>query len=300
MIAADDHVKIIPNNSLNSFAPHPQLTPTLMQPIDSAYITRHNLKRLSRFWLQPDGDISIDHIFSVIYSQPLSEILNNKEATYLFIQKQLINQKLENIIIKKKHFNPSYIFSVGPPKFHKDKECKYLSADFLNYLVPPEIKALGEEKIKEFQEYCETNKKEFNEKTEDVFWARINARFRVHVAPQSIHYENSGVQGVKSMSIEMLQAHINEYISEILSMLKNESRARSLEKFRYAPNLKFAISKISDEKIKKEIEEFFNLKQDLINSLFELYRRQGQVEEYILPVTLLEACGLEPCKGCSR
>lgn len=265
---------------------------------NSAYITRHNFRKISTFYLQPDGNISIDKIFSVIYDKDLSEILNQKEAVRLYVQKQALEKNFSSIRVEKRAFSKKYAFSVAPPKFHKKRDCPFITADFSNYLVPPAIEALGEDKVKEFQEYCEAHRKDFDGKPDDVFWAHVGVRFNVHINPEKVLYGNSGITDVEKIGVDDLQASINETISQLLSLIGNTPKASTLANLRYAPNIKIALSSVRDETAKEEISEFFRLKADLANSLFELYKKQAGYNSYILPVTLLKACGLEPCKGC--
>lgn len=288
--AKDDTQKSVVDISPPSAHSEPQ--------IDSAYVTKHNFRKISWFYLQPNGDISIDKIFSVIYDKDLSAILNQKEATQIYVQKQMMANELQAIHIAKKQFSRDFAFSVTPPKYHKDKNCVFIKADFSNYLVPPAIKAMGDDKVREFQEYCETHKKEFAGKPDDVFWVHVGLRFNVQITPERVNYDNSGIENVEKLNVDDLRERINETISNLLGLLESEPRKDAVLNLRYAPNLKAALSNIQDENSKKDVTEFFQLKSDLASFLFELYKRRSGHNSYILPVTLLKACGLEPCKGC--
>ncbi|WP_421228270.1 hypothetical protein [Aeromonas enteropelogenes] len=268
--------------------------------MNNAYVTRYNFKKFSYYWLQPDDATSIDKIFTFIYEKSLSDILNEQEATRLYVQKQMLEGQLPLLRSMKKHFHRNYIFSVTTPKYHKNNCCEFLKSDFSNYLVPPAIKALGEEKIKEFQEFCESTKKEFEGKTDDVFWAHVGIKFGVTVTPTQINYNNSGVHEIDKMSIKELQDHINEKLEHSLKMFHDKSASEILLNVRYAPHIPSAIDKmknISDD-IKTIVNEFTKTKMDIINSLFVLYEKQAKTEGYILPVELCAKCGLEPCKAC--
>lgn len=266
--------------------------------MESAYVTKYNFKNISSSLTQTNGNISIDKIFSLIYEQSLSDILNHPEAIHLYVQKQMLAGNFQSFHPVKKRFNPNYVFIVNNPKFHKNNNCKFLSADFSNYLVPPEIKALGHEKVQEFQEFCESKKKEFEGKSDDVFWAHVGVRFGIHISPQPILYENSGIQDIGNMSIEELQHQINNTLKNSLKMLEDEGSAAIIKNYRYAPPTQSTLSKISNPERKSVVEQFFKLKLGLINSLFELYKKQTRSEGYILPINLLKTLEFEPCKGC--
>ena len=265
--------------------------------MDSAYVTRYNFKRISSFWLQPECDTSIDKIFSIIYEKSLSFILNHQEATRLYVQKLMLQGTLDSLRLEPKKFNSDFVLKVGPPKFHKNEDCEFLKSDFFNYLVPPTISALAEDKIRDFKDLCESHRKSLGE-FNDAFWARVGLKFNVHIAPEHVDYKNSGITNIEKMSIEFLLIKINENIEKNLKAVEGNGSGRPLQRLRYAPSLKFALTKVSNEEEVAEIKNFFKSKSDLIEMLFELYRKQAKYNEYILPVHLLKTCGLEPCRGC--
>ncbi len=101
------------------------------------------------------------------------------------------------------------------------------------------------------------------------------------------------------MSIEHLQDNINKYVSELFDLLRGDNRRESKVNggFKYAAGIKHAISIITDEKTRKYIENFFIRKKILVDALFGPYRKKAHIYRCILPVTLLKACGIEPCKA---
>ncbi|BBL34618.1 hypothetical protein Nstercoris_00857 [Nitrosomonas stercoris] len=281
------------------FAASCQVDPIAEEAKDVAYVTRYTYTRLSGSWLQPEGRVSVDWMFDFIYEESLAAILNQPEAERLYVQKLMLERKYQSLRIKKPIFSPEYIFSVGTPKFHRTNACRCLTADFINYRVPPEIKARGPQKVREFQEFCEQLKKELEGKSDDVFWARVNARFHIHARPEQVRYENSGVQDVVSMPIAELQEKIRETVDASQEM-QNGKDGAVVKNFRYAPSRKKAFAYISNPEQRKIVEQFFKLKWQLIDLLFELYRKQAGAVDYVLPLHLLQASGLEPCRKCWR
>jgi len=265
--------------------------------MDVAYVTRHTYKRLSGAWLQPEGELSVDRIFEFIYEESLAPILNNPEALRLYVQKKMLDKDYQSLQVVKRRFSQQYVFSVSPPKFHKSDQCTYLTADFSNYLVPPAIKALGEDKVAEFQEFCEQTKKEFEGKSDEVIWTHVGVKFRVTINPESVLYANSGIQDVAGMTISELQQQIRGTVEDSLRMIGGDN-SRTIKNFRYAPHMQKALSNITNPDVKSVVEQFFKLKWKLINTLFELYKKQAHADGYVLPVHLLQASGLEPCRGC--
>ncbi len=288
------------STSIQKIVRTPASEECILQDMNSAYITKHNFNRIASHYLQSVDGISIDKIFSALFEKNLSDILNKKEATKLYFKKQMLENNFNSFIVNRKNFTGNYTFSVNSPKFHKDKSCAFLKADFTNYLIPPAIKNLGEVKIKEFQDYCESRKKELEKISDDVFWARIGIKFNVNIKPERVIFSNSGVEELEKISIDDLREKIKSNISQMLSLINNETDGGLIINFRYAPSLDFAISKIKDQKSKNEIINFFQLKFELLDSLLDLYKKQTGKNSYVLPISLLKECDFEPCKICSN
>lgn len=177
-------------------------------------------------------------------------------------------------------------------------ECEFLSSDFTNYKVPPEIEALGPDKVREFQEFCETNKHELQEKKEEYFWAHVGAAFRVEINPAKVNYANSGIRDVRGMTVSQIESLVTETIKEAAGMVSHPLHGQAVQRVRYAPHREKALAAIGDDDARKLVGSFFNLKQNVINYLFELYKKQSGADGYVLPVNLLLAADIEPCKAC--
>jgi hypothetical protein len=266
--------------------------------VKTAYVTQSSYKRLARF-LIPDGKVSLDRIFELLFEQSLREIINDREARDLHTKMLMVGQQFEDLKMQRRDFSSQYVFSVGQPKYHKAPDCKYLKSDFKNYLVPPQITELGPEKVREFQEFCEANKKVLESKP-DAFWAIVTMKFKVHVAPLPVTYSNSGVQDISQMSVEELRAWILESIEEAHQMLRDPESGEFVRRMRFARHSKQAFSKVESESLLKAAKAFFDLKWKIIHSLFELYVKQSGLTDFAVPVSLLEAAEFEPCRGCHR
>lgn len=270
---------------------------------EHAYITSSNFKRLCRDYLRVDGDVSLDKVFDAIYRVSLSEILSHDEASALYIQKEILSGRFGVLRREANGSYHHYIFKVTPPKFHLDGFCKYLHAKFINYEVPAEISALGEGKVREFREFCEAEKRYFEGKSDDVFWAHVGARFKVRISPKKVVRENSLPVEIEKMSIAELQALINENIAQAVAIVEGDASG-TMDRLRYASNVQYAQRVLQREgvaegKVYFMVKKFFYLKFLIVNSLFEIYRKQSVFGGCVMPVHLLHACGLEPCKACS-
>lgn len=263
--------------------------------MDLAYITRNNFKKVSRLVLE---EVFVEDAFLMIYEENMSEVLNHMEAKDLYKQKKLIEGNFESSYKVKKIFNKKYIFSVSPPKFHKNNNCVFLGSDFKNYLVPPAIEALGEEKVKEFQLYCEENRKYFEGKSDEVFWLHVGAKFNVAVTPQPVLYHNSGIQELEGMSVLELKDKVDDSFNKSMSMVCSEEFSRVIRQYRYAPSMQRALKSITNDEVKRTVKVFYLLKMDIINTLLELYKKQSNSDGFALPVSLLQDCEFEHCNSC--
>lgn len=265
----------------------------------TAYVTRNTFKRVGRH-LQPIS-VSIDAIYRHIYRTDLASILNRGEATRLYVLRRMLEGHIEDLKASERSFSRDYVFSVGQSKYHASPECEYLKASFSNYRVPPEIEEQGADKVREFQQFCEANKHLLKDKSPATFWAHVGAQFRISSHPRPVLYANSGVQELAlGVDATQLQEKIEMVITEVEDIIGRETNSGAVVRLRYAPNPKRALETLGDPAIRAHVEKFFDLKRQLIDLLFEFYKRESGQDELALPVMLLESAGLAPCRGCCR
>lgn len=278
----------------------------------SVYITRSNCKKLPSFF-ELDDSVSKDDVFLCIYEKDLRDFLNELEAQTLYKLKMILNQDEKRLKVKKEnesqqYFSAKYVFSVGSkPKYHLYKDCKYLNQDFDNYLIPVEIKEKGQDAIRQFQQYCVDHIKLFREEPEK-FWKRVAVYFRIKNLPKHISYRNSEYNEVSSASIDNIRDNINTIYNKLHDMLyaKNFTRyQKDIKRYRYKnANQLSELDKIQELKNDRElmsiIKNFFELKKDITNLLFTLYVKETNMDDYCLPIELLENFGFSLCKECEN
>ncbi|HEV7271080.1 hypothetical protein [Pseudoxanthomonas sp.] len=263
----------------------------------TAYVTRNTFKRVGKS-LRP-AELSIDVVFAYIYKNSLRALLNDTEARRLYVLRCLLQGKTGQLTTSEKTFSPGYVFSISPSKFHAAPTCEYLKADFINYLVPPEIKVQGPERVREFQQFCEDNKHLLKDKTPEAFWAHVGTRFRISSHPRHVQYANSGVQELaRGMGAAELQAQIESAVAEAESMIVAGTGGGIVANLRYSPNPKRTLESIGDRRTRELVQKFFDLKRNVLDFLFEFYSRESDREDLALPVPLLESSGLTPCRRC--
>lgn len=266
--------------------------------METAFVTRHTYKKLVGNCLL-SGDWSLDSIFEELYEQSLKSILNNNEAVKLFTLKKAMSGDISKLESKKQYYSRNYIFKINPPKYHRNDTCKYLHSNFVNFEIPPQIKAMGPDKIIEFQEFCGSIREKYKDKPDDIFWAQVGARFRVQISPKSVEYANSGINPVEGMSVLELKKTIGTIYQECIDQLESDEIGEELAKYRYAPHYNKVIGNIKDEKAKDAIINYFKMKWKIVDLIFELYKENSALDGYILPIILMKSMGLDECSGCA-
>jgi hypothetical protein len=174
-----------------------------------------------------------------------------------------------------------------------------LRSDFINYRVPPEIEKLGNEKIQQFQEFCEANKALLQEDDSEKFWRHVGAHFRVPISNASkVQYANSGIQELRELSVEQLKNAIENLLDEAIAILEDGTAGAQVKKVRFATGKKKAFSSLKDPRIIASVGRLFDLKLKIFDALLELYLKQAGAKDFLLPEAILRQVGLEPCKGC--
>lgn len=100
----------------------------------------------------------------------LRDLFNNDEIAALYKQKSALAsvRRWSNVetdfdgdeirrLLKRheRYFVRQYVLKVNTPRYHRRHDCKFLKATFENFETPPEIEALGEDRVKEFKEFCD-------------------------------------------------------------------------------------------------------------------------------------------------
>ena len=106
----------------------------------------------------------------------------------------------------------SYVYEGSLPAYHKTTDCPRLNSKYENFEIPSDIKEKGKETIKEFRIWFETVK-HLLEKP-DVYAMRLHARWGIITNPKAISRQNSGSTEIKELTIEELEANIDQKILE--------------------------------------------------------------------------------------
>jgi hypothetical protein len=122
-----------------------------------AYLTKYTFLKLCKkleINCEIDLNLFIDNIYEDHY---LFEILNKKQIKFLFVHKLLLQDESKFIIdyyqkMPEKKDQQNYVLEKGgKPKYHVSDSCEYLQKKFIGFIIPIEIKKIGNEAIEEFR-----------------------------------------------------------------------------------------------------------------------------------------------------
>jgi hypothetical protein len=201
---------------------------------------------------------------------------------------------------RERYFVPQYVMKVNTPRYHARKECEFLRATFENFETPPEIKALGPDKVGEFQDFCDQEWSRYKDKPIDRFWAQVGVHFGVSINPKKVSYASNG----DPVSVgDLGETELMEKICEGVESLRSHAESTELTGYLYAPAARLyslAKEREVDEARRQALLELMKLKRAIKMLVFNFHRVELDMREELLSDELLEALGFLPCKACCR
>ena len=195
-----------------------------------------------------------------------------------------------------RYFDPQFVMKVNTPRYHAKLECEFLRAKFENFETPPEIAQLGDDKVIEFQEFCDREWPQYRSRPIDIFWAHVGAHFRVPIAPKAVSYASmeapKGVGDLSEteMAIDRKADSLREYADS--NGLRWYLHARPKKLYDLSEDAKL------DETRRKAFKELLKLKKAIKMLVFNAHRIELEMPEGLLSDELLHALGFLPCKAC--
>lgn len=180
---------------------------TVSDPDNCVYITQGNWTRVLK---SVDGFHVIDH--KNVYDQDLTSILSVPELRLLALMRESFeNQQFwadVHVKVRPRADTKTFAFEGGSPAYHRVGNCPKLSADYTNLVIPPEIKAKGDDEITRFRSFCRQNRY-LLESDVDRFYTRLEAQFFLKNAPKKIHRDNSGSIAQHNMDLSEVKNRID-------------------------------------------------------------------------------------------
>jgi len=298
-----------------------------------AYLTNYNLGQLSQK-LSINTDVSLDFFLEHIYNdQELYSILNKRETEYLFKYKMLIDNEVRFVVeyyneVPEREDTRKFVFNRGGRmKYHLNPDCKLIRKDYVDFIIPEEIRAFGDDAIIEYRNWFDQNKfgEKYRSKTIDknVLISAFNLKYPAKYKIKPIE-DNSNLFIIKQPNSKYDSVDSNydaEKTKQKLELLKNEwnrhfpcRTTKIIAKFKHLLNR-------SDEEINSKITELFSdvfitnyglhklknkfsisrtLTNEIIKLLLEHIKWTYKLEDKNFDNATLEKFGLECCLGCAK
>lgn len=279
------------------------------------YVSKYNyFKSLDRLARSHGSKPALSEALAGLSRFSLRDVLNNDEIAIMYQHKTTLEMIKkwadtgENIDAdsiradlnrRERYFVPQYVMKVNTPRYHAGQECQFLKANFENFETPPEIAALGQEKVSEFQDFCDREWPNYKGQSNiDVFWAHVGSHFRVPINPKEVSYApQDAPESVESQSEAELLAEVHDEAQK----LRKHAESHGLRGHLYAPPKKlYELTKdpAVDAARRGAFLELLKLKKAIKMLVFNVHRIELEMPNGLLSDELLEALGFLPCKAC--
>ena len=292
-----------------------------------AYLTKYTFLKLCKK-LEINCEIDLNLFIDNIYEESFFfKILNKKQIKFLFIHKLLLEDESEFIInyykkIPEKKDQQNYVLEKGgKPKYHLSDACEYLKKDFVGFIIPTEIKNLGNETIEAFRDwfkskgYIEDFHQNNLDKNKVIFDYNVQFRpkYKLPILKENHKLtDNFPNSNVKEINYEFDFLKFKEKLKELkIQHLLNFSLTKENQ---FISKNDWARNK-TDEEIKKVMS--FLHREPSVDYIREMMILSNKIKEEIIEELLvyskwkygkklksfksisLDELGLQPCKFCS-
>jgi len=278
------------------------------------YVSKYNyFKSLDRLARAREDKPSLNDALAGLSRFALRDVLNNEEIVLMYQQKTTLAQVKEwadsgvridaaqiraDLERREQYFVPEFVMKVNTPRYHTKQDCEFLKAAFKNFETPPEIAELGDEQVREFQEFCDREWPKYKDRPIDIFWAHVGSKFRVSIAPKAVSYSSD--EDPESVEDQKEQELLEE-IDREAEKLRRYAQANGLSSYLYAPP-KSLYGRTKDARLdpgrRQMFVELLKLKKAIKILVFNVHRIELEMPEGLLSDELLHALGFLPCKAC--
>lgn len=270
--------------------------------MNQAYITKSSLKKII-FQSNLMVHYSIDNLVESIMEDfkgtaplDIKKILSVPDIRLLYYSGKILEYINKGLPIDKREisqYDSVYLLnSNSKPKYHLNKECAYITSDFINFLIPPEIKERGQKEIERAQAFAYEHRQLLRH-DEAKFIAKLSAQFMLINPPSKVNFENTGIHDFSSLSLDEILDLIKEKISVALSFLSLHNSV--LDRKKYIPKYK-----CSSKELPEVIEWVTVIKPAIIDSIFEYTLKKNNFEGMSFSIGFLKTFDFEECKACSK
>lgn len=273
----------------------------------TVFITESNFSKIAMKNLRDIND-DIEKVCQRVYeSRNVGTYLNHREIKYIECKRLLlenteecIQRHVERIGEEQKRkyeapkYSPYVFVSTAPPKYHYERDCTFLSKDYQNFLVPPEIEARGEMEIQRFRDFANANKQLILDGKEYVFIFRLKTQFRLQNDVSKVSFSNTGVRSISIDDGTDASREIDNVLNEIDAFGKTESGAETLKKFRYMDHWKRNLAQNNGTM------QLLDMKSRLVDLIVKFHLQNNSMNGFAFDEGLLELVGFQSCGSCGK
>lgn len=274
----------------------------------TAYITESNFSKIAEKNLDDIRDDIMDVCKRVYESRDISKYLNHKEIKNIECKRLLlesteecIQRHIRRVEEERKSGTPKavyspYVFvSAKPPKYHYNRECEFLSKDYLNFLIPTEIDARGKVEIQKFRDFANANKQLVSDGRTYLFIQRLKTQFQLKYDVSEVMLSNSGTQSLVLEDDLDISREIDKVLNEIDQLEQTPSGKIALNRFRYMGYWKRNHACGNDE-----VTLLLSLKSKLVDLVVKFHLQNNAMNGFSFDEGLLELVGFERCSACTK
>ena len=274
----------------------------------TAYITESNFSKIAEKNLDDIRDDIMDVCKRVYESRDISKYLNHKEIKNIECKRLLlesteecIQRHIRRVEEERKSGTPKavyspYVFvSAKPPKYHYNRECEFLSKDYLNFLIPTEIDARGKVEIQKFRDFANANKQLVSDGRTYLFIQRLKTQFQLKYDVSEVMLSNSGTQSLVLEDDLDISREIDKVLNEIDQLEQTPSGKIALNRFRYMGYWKRNHACGNDE-----VTLLLSLKSKLVDLVVKFHLQNNAMNGFSFDEGLLALVGFERCSACTK
>lgn len=232
---------------------------------------------------------------------------NEWERKHILSFKLLYSNPSEFFKIYKKKETPNdtknWVYEGISPAFHNNPTCDRLNSDYINFLIPEEIKKQGENKIQEFRNWFKQNEHLLKSNL-NLFLETLKVTFNLAKIPDGLLKKNGGFTFQNNFDLETLETQIYELIQKAYEFY-NQNATHTYVLDNYGINVQNKDPKdipfvfINYSESKKILEEFEQTYKLPIKYYLKEYYRVKYNPKLEFQGKLLEQLGFKPCRRCS-
>lgn len=269
---------------------------------ENVYITKANSARISN----KIDKSKLENLKRDIYKSKIYMFNKNEEMKLLAIQEFFDNpekfiKEFYNEVQNKDTFR--YVWEGIAPAYHTNINCEKLNNEYLNYEIPTEIRERGIAEVRKFRQWFNENR--YLLEKPDVFVFRLQAAFKVQTNPNAIRIGNSGPKAHHNLTIEQIEAKIDELLEQVfiyeISEEKIKNIIKAFGKIAFISKDKKSFNNhtlYSDDEIYSVLDEYQDTyKKPIYDWLIEYYMAKLN-PKLQFPGKLLDEIGFHKCRAC--